>query len=92
MREITVGNFNWTDGSAVWDMSSGRTCGQTGCTYRHTKGSDLQASIIGQNNDEKFQVLVDTQWLYEGGHCRIIDNSSVIHFTSIMARYVLAYM
>ena len=22
MREITVGNFNWTDGSAVWDMSS----------------------------------------------------------------------
>ena len=22
MREITVGNFNWTDGSAVWGMSS----------------------------------------------------------------------
>ena len=25
MREITVGNFNWTDGSAVWGMSSGIT-------------------------------------------------------------------
>ena len=29
MREITVGNFNWTDGSTVWGIASGRAYGQT---------------------------------------------------------------
>ena len=48
MREVAVGNFNWTDGIAVWGMSSGRTCGQTGYTYHHTEGGDLQASTFGQ--------------------------------------------
>ena len=54
MRKITVGNFICADGRVIWDMSSGRMCGQTGC-------SDLQASIVGYNNSEKCEVLVDTQ-------------------------------
>ena len=61
MRKITVENFIWADGRVTWGMSSGRMCGRNGCTYHRTEGSDLQASIVGNNNSEKCEVLVDTQ-------------------------------